>query len=304
MNQILSELKTTIKGTMRLNEPMSLHVTYRVGGPAELMIFPEAQDDIVTVLKIARIYNVPVNIFGGGSNIIPDDEAIRGIVIKVGDGLASIKKRGETIIAEAGAKNSDVALLTARDGISGFVFMHNIPGRIGGLCYMNGSNNAGCFEDIALSVEWLDWKTLEVKQFDRESLELQYRSSIFHRIKGIILNVTFKAAQKEDPNKLFNQMEKLKLVRQKKFPMEYPNAGSVFKRPPGDYAGRLIQVSGCGRLRYGGAMVSTKHHGFIVNIGNATATDIRTLTKMVQEQVLDKTGVSLEREQLDFPIFR
>ena len=279
--------------------PIKPHTAYKVGGNAELAVFPETLSQFRRIIVWCRSRKLPSFLIGGGANIIVSDDGLPGITIFT-EKLNQLKLENRKIIAEAGVSMENLARFAAGHGISGFEFLYDIPGSIGGALIMNAGNNDGEMKGITCMAQAMTTNN-RVASLTGAGCGFGYRSSRFKREKMVVLQAAFDASIRKPEKVIRREMERIRNERLRKFPMEFPNGGSVFKRPPGDYAGRLIEAAGCGGLQVGGAQVSTKHRGFIVNRGNATAADIRALISLVREKVAESQGVRLEREQIFLP---
>ena len=271
---------------------------YKVGGNAEFAVFPETVKQLTLLKSFCYKNAIPFFVLGGGANIIVNDNGVEGVVCFTSE-LKKLSVKGNRVLAECGVFLDKLAVFAAEKGLSGFEFAYNIPGTVGGALVMNAGNNYGEFSRITCVVKACDYRG-KIFNFPANLCKFGYRTSIFKTEKLIVLSAVF-SCKKRDKKEIYALMEKIKEERERKFPLEFPNAGSVFKRPKGYYAGKLIEDAGCGGLKVGGAMVSPKHKGFIVNTGNATAEDIKNLIALVQERVYRKFGVKLEREQIYFP---
>lgn len=276
-----------------VNEPMSSHITFRVGGNADCYVKPSVAQ-LPQVIDLCRQFEIPWMIIGNGSNLLVGDKGIRGVVIEMGKHAAGVNVTGERVTAEAGAMLASVAKQAARAGLSGMEFASGIPGTIGGAVVMNAGAYGGEMKDIITTVTVLT-KAGEQKTLSLEELELSYRHSCIPENEYIVLQAELKLFP-EEKEKIEVRMEELKNQRVTKQPLEYPSAGSTFKRPEGYFAGKLIQDTGLRGFQVGGAQVSEKHCGFVINKDHATASDIDNLIKEVQDRVEDKFGVRLETE--------
>ena len=280
---------------IKYNEPMSKHTTMRVGGNADVLVIPTTNEEVINIIKYAKINKIPFKVLGVGSNVIVGDNGIEGIVIKITNKMEDIKIIDDVIIATAGSSMPKVAIKAKGACLTGFEFACGIPGTIGGGTRMNAGAYGKEFSDIVESVKYLD-EDLNIKELKKQQLKFGYRKSIFDENKNlIVLETTFKLKKgnKEDIEKIMNDN---KLARISKQPLNKPNAGSIFKRPEGYFAGKLIQDSELQGKSIGGAQVSTKHAGFIVNTGNATCKDIKDLIKLIQKTIKEKFDVSIETE--------
>ncbi len=282
-----------------INLNLKPYTTYRVGGDAEIGVFPDSIEKFKSIIVFCKRLNIPYYILGGGANVIVSDKGVKGVVCLT-ERLNKVYYSSGKIYAQSGVSLEKLSLFAFENGITGFEFAYNIPGTVGGALIMNAGNNYGEFKNIICCVRAMDLNGKEFI-FPERLCDFGYRTSIFKKKKLIILEGVFNGKIKGEKNSIFALMDKIKKERESKFPLEYPNAGSVFKRPKGYYAGKLIEDAGCGGLKVGGAMVSTKHKGFIVNTGNATASDIKKLISLVKKKVYEKFGVKLEREQIYFP---
>ena len=277
-----------------LNEPMSAHTTFKIGGAADIMITVKSIDELKTALSACKDSDVPFMILGNGSNLLVSDDGIEGAVILLDGDFKAITVDGETITAGAGAKLSKLCTVALDEELSGLEFAYGIPGSVGGAMYMNAGAYGGEMKDVALSVTALTADG-EVKEYSLEELNLGYRTSIFKTNGEIILFSKYQL-HKGERSAIKAQMDDVMNRRKTKQPLEYPSAGSVFKRPEGAFAGTLIEQCGLKGRTVGGAQVSEKHAGFIINVGGATCDDVMNLVKLVQDVVKTETGYFLERE--------
>ena len=294
MNPIVEALSAFAGGHQILeNEPMSRHTTFRVGGPADVLFLPEGPEQVALAMAAARAAEANCVVIGNGSNLIVRDGGVRGLVIALGEGMAAIARVGNTLTAWAGASLARVAAYAQAEGRSGLEFASGIPGTLGGGCAMNAGAYGGQLSDVLVDARVL----LDGAERDlpREALEMGYRTSLPLRRGGVVLSARF-ALPPDDPEAIAARMRELNARRRDKQPLNYPSAGSTFKRPEGHFAGTLIERAGLKGRRVGGAQVSEKHAGFIVNTGGATAADILALIRLVQEEVEARFGVRLETE--------
>jgi len=294
MRRLIDELYS-IAGSHQIleNEPMSRHTTFRVGGPADVLFLPESEDQLLRALAIAREAGVPCIVLGNGSNLVVRDGGIRGLVIVLGEGMAAIVRAGDTLTAWAGASLARVSAYAQASGLSGLEFASGIPGTLGGGCAMNAGAYGGQLSDALIDARVL--LDGEVKTLTVDEMQMGYRTSLPLREGGIVISARF-ALTPDDPEAIAARMRELNARRRDKQPLNHPSAGSTFKRPEGQFAGALIEQAGLKGRSVGGAQVSEKHAGFIVNTGGATATDILTLIGMVQDEVRARFGVRLETE--------
>jgi len=301
MNQIdelLARASERLRRAAARDVSLAEHTTYRVGGPAALWIEATTEADVVESVELCRLLSLPLALLGNGSNVIAPDAGVDAVVLKLGRRFAAVRDAGdELLFAEAGALLEAVSAAALERRRSGLEWMVDIPGSVGGATLMNAGNNEGEMKAVLSRVRFLD-RSGAVRELPVEALDLGYRQSRFKGSDEIVLGATFKLGPFDSDAAISERMQAQRDTRRRKFPLEHPNAGSVFKRPPGDYAGRLIETCGLKGLREGDAQVSTKHAGFIVNLGQASAADILALAHSVQERVAATTGVSLEMEQL------
>ncbi|WP_373213257.1 UDP-N-acetylmuramate dehydrogenase [Ruminococcus sp. 5_1_39BFAA] len=277
-----------------LQEPMSCHTTFRIGGPAELFLMPSTVEAVGAVIKVCREENLPYFILGNGSNLLVSDEGYRGVVIQMYKNLGAVQAEGTFIRAQAGALLSGIAAAAREASLTGFEFAAGIPGTLGGAVVMNAGAYGGEMRDVLKEVTVLT-KDGTIKRLLSEELEMGYRTSVVKRLDYIVLEAVI-SLEKGDQTAICERMRELARQRISKQPLEYPSAGSTFKRPEGYFAGKLIMDAGLRGYQVGGAQVSEKHCGFVINAGNATAQDVYRLMQDVQERVMDRFGVRLEPE--------
>lgn len=276
-------------------EMLKEHTTFRIGGPADFYLIPESAEQVQEAVAFAGEKGLPYYVIGKGSNILFGDKGFRGVVIEIGKGMAAIENKGDGIVvAGAGISMSAMAVKLAEWNLTGFEFAGGIPGTLGGGIAMNAGAYGGEIKDCIQSAVVL---TREGKIITKrlEELELWYRSSSILRDEQIVLQGTFQFAAGEK-EKIQNEMRELNARRRDKQPLEFPSAGSTFKRPEGYFAGKLIQDAGLAGYRVGDAMVSDKHCGFVVNCGNATAAEVKQLIEQVQKKIQTEFDVLLEPE--------
>ena len=291
----LIEALSAIAGAHQIleNEPMSRHTTFKVGGPADVLFLPESEEQLIQAIAIAKDAGIPCIVIGNGSNLVVRDGGIRGLVIALGEGMAAIVRSGDTITAWAGASLARVSAFAQASGLAGLEFASGIPGTLGGGCAMNAGAYGGQLSDVLIDARML--LDDAVKTLTVEDMQMGYRTSLPLREGGIVISARF-ALTPDNPESIAERMRELNARRRDKQPLNRPSAGSTFKRPEGHFAGALIEQSGLKGYRVGGAQVSEKHAGFIVNAGGATAKDILTLIGIVQDEVLARFGVHLETE--------
>lgn len=288
-------IKTVIpQERMVFHEPMSKHTTFRVGGEAECLIMIQNEEELAKLIPYLHRIEQEYFILGNGSNLLVGDKGYRGIVLKFGEEMEQIHVEGTHITAKAGALLSQVAMAAKENSLTGLEFAAGIPGSIGGGVVMNAGAYDGEMKMVVESVRGMD-RDGEILTLDNDTMEFGYRTSAIKYRPIIVLEVVLQLAE-GDRGKIGGRMEELAQLRRSRQPLEYPSAGSTFKRPEGYYAGKLIMDAGMRGYRIGGAQVSDKHCGFIINTGNATAADIREVIEEVQERVKERFHVSLEPE--------
>ncbi|HUM84447.1 MAG TPA: UDP-N-acetylmuramate dehydrogenase [Lachnospiraceae bacterium] len=276
------------------DEPMKDHTTFRVGGPADFFAVPHSQEELQKLIDICTFENEPFFIMGNGSNLLVSDSGYRGTVIQLFKNMNKISCEGNEICAEAGALLSAIAAVALTAGLTGFEFAGGIPGTLGGACTMNAGAYGGEMKNVLASVTVLDENNVK-KVIPAEELHMGYRRSVIMDKGYIVLSAAI-SLKKGEPKRIEETMNELMLRRQTKQPLNMPSAGSTFKRPEGYFAGKLIMDAGLRGMRFGGAQVSEKHCGFIVNSGNATAGDVYGLICLVREKVKADSGVELHPE--------
>lgn len=278
---------------LRWNEPMSRHTTFRVGGPADLMYFPSSGEQLVFALNAAKEKGVPALVMGNGSNMIVRDGGIRGLVIVLGERFAEVRIDDNILTAQAGASMAKVAAAAQAASLAGLEFASGIPGTLGGGCAMNAGAYGGQLSDVLIDAQV--YLNGEVRTLTLEEMQMGYRTTLPLREGGIVLSARFQLTP-DDGEAIMARMKDLNARRRDKQPLNFPSAGSTFKRPEGYFAGALIEQAGLKGRTVGGAQVSEKHAGFVVNVGGATAADILELIRQIQEEVLNRFGVQLETE--------
>lgn len=293
--EIITRLEQILtKDRIRQNEPMKNHTTFRVGGPADIFLTPSAEE-LPAVLSVCREERVPVTVIGNGSNLLVGDQGIRGVVICIGSGMRGIRVDGEKIFLEAGVTLAAAAQQAAKAGLTGLEFASGIPGTFGGAVVMNAGAYGGEMKDVIVSVRVIS-EDGEILTLSKEELDLSYRHSVIPERGYLVIDGELLLTREKDPDQITERMEELKKKRIEKQPLEYPSAGSTFKRPEGYFAGKLIMDAGLRGFSVGGAAVSEKHCGFVINKGNATAADICALMDEVTRIVKEKYAVTLEPE--------
>ncbi len=275
-------------------EAMRQHTTFKIGGPADYFLMPDKGEDVGRVIKICKEKEIPYFILGNGSNLLVGDGGYRGAVIQIYRNMSSVTVEGNEITAQAGALLSAVAAAAKNASLTGFEFAGGIPGTIGGAVVMNAGAYGGEMKDVLTEVTVMNAEG-DIFTLPTEELELGYRTSIIKTAGYIVLEAKIRLKE-GDPEVIRETMKDLTIRRTTKQPLEYPSAGSTFKRPEGYFAGKLIMDSGLAGYQVGGAQVSEKHCGFVINAGGATARDVRTLMDNVRDIVYKKYGVTLEPE--------
>ena len=289
--KLLSILK---EEQVKKDEPMKSHTTFRVGGPADYFVTPQTAEEVAKVIEACTQEKVPYYIVGNGSNLLVSDKGYEGVIIQIYKQMNQVKVEGAQIHAQAGALLSMIAKRALDAELTGFEFAAGIPGTLGGACVMNAGAYGGEMKDVLKSVTVLTDKG-EVKTLAKEELELGYRTSVIAK-KGYIVLEAVLELQKGEKENIQAVMDDLKERRVTKQPLEYPSAGSTFKRPEGYFAGKLIQDAGLRGFQVGGAQVSEKHCGFVINKDQATASDVMNLMNQVSDKVYEMSGVRLEPE--------
>ena len=293
----MHDLETRLQqyAKVETNASMADYTSFRAGGCARYLAFPEDEVALIAVMREVQEAGVPYYVTGNGSNILVRDGGFPGVIIKIADGFSEIRTDGEMIVAGAGALLSTIAKEAARQSLTGLEFASGIPGSLGGAVYMNAGAYDGEMKNVLETVRLLDPKTGAIREAKVEELELGYRYSKLYETGEIILGAVIRL-QTGDPDEIRSRIRDFTERRTTKQPLVYPSAGSFFKRPQGYYAGKLVQDARLKGLTVGGAQVSTLHSGFVINIGGATAADIISLMHLVQARVKEQFGVDLEPE--------
>lgn len=279
-----------------MNEPMKSHTSFCIGGPCDIMIKINCEALLCELIKLCSENSVKYYVIGRGSNILVSDEGLRGAVLLIGKDFGSVRVKGDIIECEAGASLAAVCNVALENSLTGLEFAYGIPGSVGGAVFMNAGAYGGEMKDVLVSCRYID-ENGEIKELPLEKMELSYRHSFFSERELCITSVKMRL-QKGERDKIKDRMDTLMERRRDKQPLEYPSAGSTFKRPEGDFAARLIEVCGLKGTSCGGAEVSTKHSGFVINKGNATFKDVMGVVDTVKQKVKEQTGVTLECEVL------
>lgn len=296
MNEAVKQKFCQVLGKEQVlfEEPMKSHTTFRIGGPAEVFIMPKSVKQVQMAVKICQEEQIPYFILGNGSNLLVSDRGYRGVIIQMDRNMGEIQVEGTEIQAAAGALLSSIAVAARRESLTGFEFAGGIPGTLGGAVVMNAGAYGGEIKDVLKEVTVMDGDG-KIFTLPASELEMGYRTSIIKTAGYLVLSarITLSRGEEED---IKARTRELSEMRTQKQPLDYPSAGSTFKRPEGYFAGKLIMDSGLRGYSVGGAMVSEKHCGFVINKGNATAEDVVSLMKHVTEVVQEKYGVTLEPE--------
>lgn len=296
MNQRLYERLTAVlaKERVLLSEPMKKHTTFRIGGPADYFVMPQSEEEAAAAVTVCREEQVPYSIVGNGSNLLVSDAGYRGVVIQIFKEMSGVETEGTRIRAQAGASLARIAGAALEAGLAGFEFAAGIPGTLGGACVMNAGAYGGEMKDVLVNVTVLD-ESGRIRKLENAELELGYRTSIIAKKGYIVLGaeIELKSGSQDEIRERMNELREKRVSKQ---PLEYPSAGSTFKRPEGYFAGKLIQDAGLRGFRVGDAMVSEKHCGFVINAGEASAAEVDSLMRQVSERVQAQYGVALEPE--------
>lgn len=280
---------------LRFHEPMSKHTSFRIGGGAEVMAFPKTREELAEILKTSALLDCKTAILGAGTNVLAPDEGIDGLVFCLKDCLGGMEQLDDTRIrVMAGVTMSRAAVFAANRGLSGLEFAHGIPGSIGGGVYMNAGAYGGEICQACESVEVMS-RDGDIRRLSKEEMQFSYRHSILEETNEIVISADFELTKGNTEN-IRARMKELISKRSASQPLDLPSAGSAFKRPAGGYAAALIEQAGLKGYQVGGAAISSKHAGFAVNMGGATAEDVRNLLQQVSDKVFEHSGIRLEPE--------
>lgn len=282
------------KENIYLQEPMANYTTFRVGGPADCLITLENEEQLRKVQRYLHLVEIPFFVLGNGSNVLVSDKGYKGVILQVGDRMSEVTVEGRRVIAQAGARMSQVARVAMENGLTGLEFASGIPGTVGGGVVMNAGAYGGEMKQVVETVTVVDPEG-EILELDNNTMEFGYRYSIIRNLPFVVTKVTF-LLEEGNPVQIKATMDDLAARRREKQPLEYPSAGSTFKRPEGHFAGALIMDAGLRGFRIGGAQVSEKHCGFVINAGEATATDVMKVIQEVRLRVKEQFNVELEPE--------
>lgn len=281
-------------GTVLIDEQMKNHTSFKIGGPVDIMILPGTEEEIKRAVKVCREEKLDFMVMGNGSNMLVKDGGIRGVIIKLNENFNKVEVMEDRIYAQSGALLNAISRIALENSLSGFEFANGIPGALGGAMTMNAGAYGGEMKDVVETIRVLD-KDGEIKEYSNEEMNFRYRASRVGDEGLIVLDIVFKLdyGKREE---IKSTIDDLTYKRTSKQPLEWPSGGSTFKRPEGYFAGKLIDDSGLRGLRYGGAQVSKKHCGFVINVDNATCRDVLTLIAVIKKTVKDNYDVELERE--------
>lgn len=293
--KILTDIKSDMPNLdVAIDEPMKFHTTFRIGGEADFFVSPSDTDEILYSVDFFKKKGIPITVMGNGSNVLVSDKGIEGAVICIGKNFSDIECDGDTVTALSGAFLSKIAALSLENSLSGFEFASGIPGTLGGALVMNAGAYGGEMKDVAVKTEYIDTDDLKIHSYVGDEHGFGYRKSNFTN-KDIIIKSQIKL-KKGNKDEIKAEMMSLSSKRREKQPLEYPSAGSTFKRPEGFFAAKLIDDSGLRGYRFGGACISEKHCGFVVNLGDASFSDVMHVIEHAKETVKNKFGVDLEPE--------
>ncbi|MFD2612810.1 UDP-N-acetylmuramate dehydrogenase [Paenibacillus gansuensis] len=296
MQQAISELKAANIGDVLVNKSLAEFTTWKIGGPADVLIVPHTKDQLVQAVRILHSHGIPWSAIGRGSNMLVSDKGIRGVVIKLGEGLDYVRFEGNIAVAGASYSFIKLSIMAGKQGLTGLEFAGGIPGTVGGAVYMNAGAHGSDVSRILTSAEILT-ETGELRQWQPEDLKFDYRHSVLHEQRGLVTEATFELSF-GDRKEIAAAMASYKDRRLKTQPLQLACAGSVFRNPPGTFAAKLIEEAGLKGLRVGDAEVSVQHANFIVNTGKAKASDVLTLMAQVKDAVKARFGVELVPEVL------
>ena len=291
--ELMDQLSSVIvNGHVRMNEPMSAHTTFKTGGVADVFVEPSGIEELKETLKLLQ--GESFYLIGNGSNLLVSDDGLRGVALHLAAGFGDITVKENTLICGAAATLSQIARTALDNALSGFEFAAGIPGSLGGAIVMNAGAYDGEMKQVVKRVTLMNYAG-EIVEKDAEEMQFSYRHSILKEQQWIVLEAVI-ALEAGDKRKIKEKMDELAQKRREKQPLEYPSAGSTFKRPEGYFAAKLIEDAGLKGFRIGGAQVSPKHAGFVINEHNATSGDIYALIKEIQRRVEENAGVAIETE--------
>lgn len=295
LEQLARDLRIRLPDTaVAVREPLGPHTSFKIGGPADLLLSPRSISDVAAVAPLARSVGLPLTVIGNGSNLLIKDGGLRGVVMRIAENLAQVEVRGNRVRAQSGALLAEVSRRAGSLSLSGLEFASGIPGTIGGGAMMNAGAYRGELKDVVTTVTVVDDEGV-VRTLEAEELDFRYRSSILQREPWIVAEVEMEL-RPESQERILAQVSRNQYLRQSKQPLELPSAGSIFKRPPGKFVGPMVEQLRLKGYRVGGAEVSVKHAGFIVNVAGARAADVLAIIQHVRERVQTTFGVWLETE--------
>ena len=287
---------TPYHGDVLFDEPLAAHCSFKIGGPAEIFFTPYDEEALLAALRYAKENGVRLHILGNGSNVLISEKGLGGVTVRLMGGLTALEKRADgSVFCGAGVSLKRLCTFALENGLTGLEFAYGIPGSVGGAVYMNAGAYGGEIKNVLQKVRCVDPATLETKEYEASSLDISYRSTPFMKNKEIITGAVFSLSA-GDPAEIRGKMNELMGRRKASQPLEYPSAGSTFKRPPNGYAAAMIDQSGLKGYRVGGAMVSEKHAGFVINRRNATFRNVMDVIEGVRNTVEQKFGTRLELE--------
>ena len=290
----IDQLKNIVKGTVLINEPMSRHTSFHIGGPAEIFCIPSDDEDVKNIILWAKRNKLPITPIGNGTNLLVSDDGIEGVTIKISDRFSGISFENDYAFVKAGTTVKGLINAAMEHGLGGMEFAWGIPGAIGGSVAMNAGTNSHFLSKFVRKAHVIDLDGKEYKLF-HDDLKFDYRHSILQEEPLILLDVQFEL-EREEPEKIKKNIKEAAEKRKGRQPIEYPCAGSVFKNPPTTYAGKVLEEAQCKGLRVGDAMISELHANFIINLGHATASDVLKLIRIAQERVYRNKDLILDLE--------
>lgn len=295
MESLKAALASEFKGELLVDEPLARYTTYRIGGPADLLAIPASEEDVALVLAKAKEFGLPVTVIGSGSNLLVSDLGIRGVVIRLGRSLGKICFDGSRVLAQAGTSLPRLAKMAADRGLSGLEWGGGVPGTVGGAVAMNAGAHGGETSRVLKRVHLVDRQGQRLACAPEEMAFSYRRSGAIRQKRLVVVSAEFQL-EEGDPKEILERMKSFAARRRRTQPLGVPSSGSVFKNPPGDFAGRLIEAAQLKGARIGGAQISTVHGNFIVNTGGARAEDVYNLIRLARTRVYEEFGVKLELE--------
>ena len=292
---ILSKLENIIdRKNILINEPLKNHTTFKIGGNADYLVMPKTREEIVNLIKFLKDNSINYFVIGNGSNILVNDDGFRGVIIKLGSQFSSATVLGNKIVLDAGITLKKISNILTKEGLKGFEELSGIPGSLGGAIYMNAGAYGREIKDVLYDVTFIN-SLCEIETLELKDIEMKYRETLFSKENLVVLGATL-ILEKGDKEEIKKRVREVTKMRVDKQPLNYPSAGSTFKRPEGHFAGKLIEDANLKGYTVGGAKISKKHAGFVINYNNATFNDVITLTENVKKEVKEKFGVELELE--------